>query len=171
MEETKLRIRLWGDPVLRKRCRKVEHVSEEVRKTLEEMYLLMKVADGVGLAANQVGLDAQLVVVETEEGVLKLVNPKITRRKGSVKFEEGCLSFPGISCLIKRAEQIWVSCLDEKGNACDLEARGILSIVLQHEIDHINGIVFIERIPFLRRFGLRSQLKAIKKRQKGELSK
>ncbi|MFH1768976.1 MAG: peptide deformylase [Candidatus Omnitrophota bacterium] len=166
MSKTKLRIHHWGDKILRVKARPVKEVNDETREILGEMYLLMKLSDGLGLAANQAGIDLQLVVIETKEGVFKLVNPRIIRKRGSVVYEEGCLSFPGISLEVKRAKKIWVESLDEKGDPFSLEAEGVLAVALQHEIDHINGVVFIDRVSFFKRVFLSKKLKDIAKKTK-----
>ncbi len=166
MKEIKLRIHFWGEDILRKKCREVKEVNDNIRKILNEMHSLMILSEGIGLAANQAGVDLRLVVIQIQKDIFKLVNPRIIKKEGRVQFEEGCLSFPGIILRIRRAEKVWVSALDERGNPFDIEAEGILSVALQHEIDHINGIVFIERIPFLERLKLRGKLREIKKRVK-----
>ncbi len=163
MHTTKLRIHYWGEKILRKRCRPVKEVSYEVKHLLDEMYSLMKVAGGMGLAANQAGVDLQLIVIEYDESVFKLVNPRIIKKEGTIEFEEGCLSFPGINLKIRRANRVVVSALDDKGSPVDIEATGILAVAFQHEIDHINGIVFIDRIPFIERLKLKAKLDEIKK--------
>ncbi len=166
MRETKLKIHLWGESILRKKCRKVENVDDGIRSTLNEMYSLMKISDGVGLAANQAGIDLQLIVIEFKNDIFKLVNPRIIKKEGSIRFDEGCLSFPGLTLNVKRAEKVWVSALDDKGNPLDIEASGILAVILQHEIDHINGIVFIDRIPFMERLKIRGRLREIRRQAK-----
>ncbi|OQX86259.1 MAG: peptide deformylase [Candidatus Omnitrophica bacterium 4484_70.2] len=128
----------------------------------------MKEKGGIGLAANQAGLDLKLVVIDippfktNKNIVFKLINPKILKKEGRRKFEEGCLSFPNLSLTIKRAERVWVEALDERGKILNLEAKGILSIVLQHEIDHINGIVFIDRLSFWERVKILPKLRKLK---------
>ena len=122
----------------------------------------MKIHKGIGLAANQAGIDLQLVVVEGEDKLFKLVNPRILKKEDKIRFTEGCLSFPGLELEIDRAERVWLSALDEKGDPVDLEVEGLLSVVFQHEIDHINGITFVDRIPFWQKFRIRGQLKQIK---------
>jgi len=122
----------------------------------------MKETDGVGLAANQIGLDAQMIVVDTGREILKLINPRITKRKGSIVFEEGCLSFPDILLKPKRSKKVSISCLNEQGEKLNFDAEGILAVVFQHEIDHINGILFIDRIPLWGRMRVAKKLKKIK---------
>ncbi|MCM8823973.1 MAG: peptide deformylase [Candidatus Omnitrophica bacterium] len=166
MKKTKLRIHFWGEKILRTKCQQVKEVNDEIRKLLDEMCVLMKNCDGMGLAANQAGLDVSLVVVNSGKEILKLINPKILKREGSTEFEEGCLSFPGLYINIKRASKVWVSYLNERGEPLTIEASGILAVVLQHEIDHINGIVFIDRLPIWVRIRLRKRLKEIKGKYK-----
>lgn len=163
MKETKLRIRFWGDPILKKKCLSVKEVNDDLRSLLDQMYVLMKVTDGVGLAGNQAGLNKRLVVVEYENNVFKLINPKIIKKEDQIVFEEGCLSFPGINIEIKRSGKVWVKALNEAGEKIDIEAEGLLAVILQHEIDHINGVVFIDRISLFRRLKLTKQLRKIKK--------
>ena len=169
MEKTKLEIQYWGSKFLQTRCKPVKEFTDRISEIFDEMQVLMKISDGIGLAANQVGMNLRMVVIETKEGLFKLVNPVITKRKGKIKFKEGCLSFPGISLNIKRANKVWVSSFDDKGNSFEIEAEGLLAVVLQHEIDHINGIVFIDRVPFLKKLSLRKKLKEIEKKDKDGL--
>lgn len=151
---------------MRKKCREVKEIDFHIRRTLDKMVYMMRKKDGVGLAANQAGLDISLVVIETKEKLYKLVNPKIIKLKGKILFNEGCLSFPGLGLTIKRSRQVWVNYLDDSGRSIDLQAEGVLSVILQHEIDHINGVVFIDRISFWTRLKIRPQLLKIKKMYK-----
>jgi len=163
MNKIKLRIHLWGESILRKKCKKVKEVTPQIKGLLDEMFLLMRTADGVGLAATQAGLDKRLVVIEFGGKVFKLVNPKIIKKRGKVTFEEGCLSFPDIMIDVVRSEKIWLESLDENGNPLDLEVKGILSVIMQHEIDHINGVVFIDRVSLVKRLSLAPKLRKIEK--------
>jgi peptide deformylase len=163
MEKTKLRIHFWGEKPLRKKCKPVKVVNRNIKDLFDQMYALMLASGGLGLAANQAGLDCRLLVIEAEGKVFRLVNPRINKARGEIIFEEGCLSFPGICLAIKRANKVSVSALDENGNPVNIEASGLLAVALQHEIDHLNGIVFIDRISFLQRLKLAKQLKKIKK--------
>jgi peptide deformylase len=128
------------------------------------MFDTMYEEEGIGLAANQAGLDLRLVVIETEDKVWKIINPQIRKKRGSIIFEEGCLSFPGLSLRIKRAKEVWVDYLDVDGNKLSVKAEDILAVAFQHEIDHIDGILFIDRIPYLERLRISSQLLEIKKK-------
>ncbi len=163
MMKTKLRIHKWPEKILRQKSRKVQEIDSVIAAILEEMYVLMKANDGVGLASNQVGLGMQLVVIEAEGRTFKLVNPDITEREGSLIFKEGCLSFPGIELEVKRSRKIKVEALDNKGAPLSLELEGVLAVIFQHEIDHINGINFIDRVSFLQRLRILPKLRRIKK--------
>ena len=168
MKTTQLNLRIWPDKILKKKCKEVVEVNPQIRELLNKMYVLMKEKGGIGLAANQAGLDLKLVVIDippfktNKNIVFKLINPKILKKEGRRKSEEGCLSFPNLSLTIKRAERVWVEALDERGKILNLEAKGILSIVLQHEIDHINGIVFIDRLSFWERVKILPKLRKLK---------
>jgi len=160
----KLEIRIYPDPVLRKKAASVKNVGREERKLAYDMIETMRSAKGVGLAAPQVGVNKRMIVTEDTEGdnkiVLTLVNPKITQKKGRVKFCEGCLSLPGVSSDVMRPEFITVEALNLDGDPVKLNADGLLARIIQHEIDHLDGIVFIERIGFLRRKKIMKQLGA-----------
>lgn len=169
--ETKLKILTWPNRTLRKKCRKVKSVDDSIRKIFNEMRLLLIEAKGVGLAANQVGLDLSLAIIEIEDKIFKMVNPCITRKEGKTKFLEGCLSFPELEVEISRSKKVWVSYLNEHGEPIDLELDGVLAIIFQHEIDHLNGILLTSRLPLLQRLKIAQKLKKIKKITKNELSK
>lgn len=162
--QTRLKIRSWPEKILKRRSQEVKEVDLVIRNILDQMYIVMKSSDGLGLASNQVGLDMQLIVVEVEGQVFKLANPKITKREGAISFKEGCLSFPGIELSIKRSRKVRVEALDQEGKPFDVETEGLLAIVFQHEIDHVNGINFIDRISFWRRVRVMPRLKKLKKR-------
>ncbi|MBD3263580.1 MAG: peptide deformylase [Candidatus Omnitrophica bacterium] len=171
MKKTKLRIHTWPEKILRCRCREVKEVNEEIRSLLDEMHSLMLIKGGVGLAANQAGIGLRLIVIETEDRLFKLVNPRIVKRTGKIYFKEGCLSFPGLELNIKRSHKAWVIALDEKGEKLELETEGILAVVFQHEIDHINGTGFIERASLREKIKAYPQLRKIIRRTKRELRK
>jgi peptide deformylase len=135
------------------------------------MIALMRISGGVGLAANQAGLDLSLIVIEYQDQIFRLVNPRIIRKEGWISFIEGCLSFPGLEVEVRRSEKVWVRALDEKGVSVVLEADGFLAVVFQHEIDHINGIPFIDRISFWQKLKIAPKLKLIIRRTKNGLRK
>ena len=148
-----LPIYLYGQPVLRKKARPVRAVTAEIHQTVEDMFATMRNAHGIGLAANQVGLLQRIIVVdisEMEEGEgvppLVLLNPEVVDEEGKWTMEEGCLSIPEIRGDVERAETVRVRYRDLDFQEMEVTADGILSRVLLHEIDHINGVLFIDRI-------------------------
>ncbi len=171
MSKTKLRIHTWPESILRKRCQKVGKVDERVKCLLNEMLSFMRTSGGAGLAGNQVGLDLSLIVIELENHTFKLINPEIIKREGSVSFPEGCLSFPGLELEIKRNNKVWVSARNEEGEQVEIEAEGFLAVAFQHEIDHINGIVFINRVSFWQRLKTYQRLRKIIRKTKSKLRK
>ncbi len=147
-------IRLYGDPVLREKCRAVEAVDDDVRRLIDDLVETMYDADGVGLAAPQIGVALRVFVYdirddEIEPGVF--VNPEIVEREGAQKEEEGCLSLPGVTELVERSQRIVIRGLDRDGEPVEVEAEGLLSRCLQHEHDHIDGILFIDHLSPLKR--------------------
>jgi peptide deformylase len=159
-----LEIRKYPDPILRKKCEEVKEITPEIRKLIEEMVLIMGKDKGVGLAAPQVGISKKIIVFETGEGVTALINPKILKRgKKQFKDQEGCLSFPGIWIKIKRPERIEVEALDITGRKIGLAASMMASRVLQHEIDHLNGVLFIDKISLIDKMKIKKQLDELKK--------
>jgi len=169
--QTKLRIYTWPERILSKKCRRVEVVDDKIRKLFDEMRLLMIEAKGVGLAANQVGLDLRLALIEFEDKIFKIINPCIIKKEGKIKFLEGCLSFPGLEVEINRSKKVWVSYTNEKGEPVDLELDGILAVVFQHEIDHLNGVLINDKISLWKKVKISPKLRKIKKDTKNELSK
>jgi len=165
MNKTKLRIHIWPERILRKKSRKVEKADAKIKCLLEEMLSLMRVSGGVGLAANQVGLDLRLIIVEAENQTFKLVNPRIVRKEGSTSFLEGCLSFPGLELEVKRANKVWISAQNEESESIKINAEGFLAVIFQHEIDHIEGVVFIDRISFWQRLKAYPGLRKIIRRK------
>ena len=163
MKETELKIQLYGSPVLARKCKRVEKIDGSIIRDLDDMLELMRRENGIGLAANQAGLDHALVVIELPDAIYRMINPRIIKRHGRTSIEEGCLSFPGLILEVPRAEYVEVEYLDESGNQQKIKADELLAIVLQHEIDHINGITFNRRVPFPRQLEIRSQLDQIKK--------
>lgn len=147
-------IRLLGDPILRRECPPVERVDDELRDLVERMMETMYAAEGIGLAAPQVGVPARLFVYDLREaehppGVL--VNPEIVVREGRAKEEEGCLSIPGLTAQVERPERIVVEGLDAEGREQRIEAEDLLARCLHHEIDHLDGVLFLDRLSPLKR--------------------
>lgn len=146
-----LSICTYPDPVLRKKASPVDAVDREIRKLVDDMAETMYGAPGIGLAANQVGKPQQVIVVdlqrpEYEGGLLVLVNPKIIAASGETTYEEGCLSVPEFFSNVKRYSEITVRALDQHSKPVELNASGLLAVVLQHEIDHLEGRLFIDHL-------------------------
>ena len=142
-------IRQEGDEILKKKSRPVEVIDDKVRELVKDMIETMHKYDGVGLAAVQVGILKQILVIDTyEEGspVYVLINPEIIKTKGLREVEEGCLSFPNKFAKVERPEEVIVRALDENGKKIEIKAKGLLAQAICHEVDHLNGEVFIDKI-------------------------
>lgn len=143
-----LNVRLYGDPVLRKAAEPVETVTPEIKTIIADMVETMWHQVGIGLAAPQVGISLRILVMEEEGGKARaLINPVITDRGGSVREEEGCLSLPGIFADVERSKWVRVSADGEDGQPMSFEAHGLQAKVIQHEIDHLDGVLFIDHLP------------------------
>lgn len=170
-------IRTWPDKILKEKMKEVDFFDEKLKEYVDVMFKRMYEEEGVGLAANQIGIPYQILVLDTgvkkyeaqeeseEEPVkMALINPKIVEKEGQVESTEGCLSFPGVQITIPRAEKVKVVAKDIEGKDIQLDAEGFLAIVLQHEIDHLNGIPFINYLsPVKRRLVLEKYMKSRKK--------
>ena len=156
-----LKVRKYGDPILRGRADPIPAVTPEIKGLIADMTETMYHQVGIGLAAPQVGIPLRLIVVDENKGggVRPLINPAITGRRGSVEGEEGCLSIPGIFAPVVRAEWIRVSALDGDGSPLDFEASGLLARVIQHEIDHLDGILFIDQLDKVARDRIKRKIK------------
>jgi peptide deformylase len=169
MPETKLKIKVFGDSVLRKIAKPVRRVTDEHRQILKQMAKAMYDDSGIGLAAPQVGQSVQLIVVDIGEGLYKLVNPKIVKKQGRQSISEGCLSVPGICIKVKRAKQVWVQAQDEDGQLIEIEAKNLFACVLQHEIDHLKGKLIIDYASFLEKLRIKRKLAVLKTKVKASL--
>jgi peptide deformylase len=151
-----LPIRVFPDPVLRERARDVEGITKTHRRLVDDMLETMREAPGVGLAAPQVGVLERIFVWEVDDESGVMLNPRIVSRSDSVvEEEEGCLSLPGLAYEVVRSAQVRVEGIDLEGNAIVLEGEDLLARVCQHEIDHLDGVLFIDRLtPELRREAL-----------------
>ncbi len=142
---------LYGDPILEKKAEPVTEFDEGLALLCEEMFEAMKRDHGIGLAAPQVGVSRRVIVVdvspvEKEIPPMALVNPEIVSRRGMAEATEGCLSVPGVEGVVARPEFVTVKGLNELGDAVKFEAAGLLARALQHEIDHLDGVLFIDRL-------------------------
>jgi peptide deformylase len=162
-------IRIYGDPVLREKAAPIAEIDDGVREIARDMLETLADVDGVGLAAPQVGVARRIIVVhppaperdEAREEPRVLLNPEIVEKGGgSVAAEEGCLSLPGLYETVKRQERVRVRARDLGGEDVEISAEGMASRILQHEIDHLEGVLFIDRIGPMRRALLRKKLHA-----------
>lgn len=141
-------IRIEGDPILRKECREVPEITDRIKILLDDMGETMYHANGVGLAAPQVGILKRIIVVDPhdeETGLVKLVNPEIIEADGEQVGVEGCLSIPNFNATVKRPEHVKVKYLDENGKEQIWDAHGFSAVILSHEIDHLNGVLFRDK--------------------------
>jgi peptide deformylase len=164
---------IWPDPILKKPGAPVARVDEEIRRLLDDMAETMYAADGVGLAAPQLGISKRIVVIDTsprQEGqhLLHLVNPEILRTEGETTYTEGCLSVPGEAEEVERAAKVWVRALDRDGKPFEIEGEGLLAIALQHEIDHLDGVLFVDHLSSLKRELIRKRMKKLKAERASE---
>jgi peptide deformylase len=168
-----LPVRIYGDPVLRQRAEEVKVFDDALTRFVADLRDTMRAYHGVGLAANQVGVLQRVAVVDVpldDEGVQRaayaLVNPVIVARESTENSDEGCLSIPGIFEEVSRAYRVRVRFQDETGREAMLDAEGYLARALQHEVDHLDGVLFVDRLSPLKRTFLRRALEAL---ARGEL--
>ena len=140
------RILREGDDILRKISRPIKEIDKRTKQLLDDMAETMYAAEGVGLAAPQVGVLRRTVVIDVGEGLLELINPEIVETEGSMINPEGCLSIPGRRCTVERPQKVKVRYLNRKGKQCEIVGEGLLAMALCHEIDHLDGILYIDRM-------------------------
>jgi len=157
----------YGEPVLRQRCKPVEQITPEIKKLISDMFETMYSVPGAGLAAPQVGVLLRICVIDvSREGKkqpVALINPKLVDKKETIKEDEGCLSFPGLFAEVKRFDKVKIRAVNEKGLPVEIEASGVFSRAVQHELDHLDGKLFIDYLSFFKK---RQILKEIKERKK-----
>lgn len=178
----KLKVYQYGEKVLREKSVDVTMVTDELRKLADDMIETMHAAKGVGLAAQQVGRTERMCVIDIPEGCddeeferfnapirmpLKLFNPRIVAQEGSICDKEGCLSFPGVGGSLTRAAQVTAQYLDENNRPQIITAQGFLARALQHEIDHLDGILYVDRMTAVERLKCAAKLKKLAKRNGG----
>ena len=166
MSEEAFSLRYYGDPVLRRKADPVRAVSEETRALVEGMYGVMYAARGLGLAAPQVGVSQRVFIVDVEddEGVRvkrAFINPVLVEKTGTMTGEEGCLSIPGLYADVKRHARVVFEAQDETGAPFRIEATGLLARALQHELDHLDGVLFVDRLSLIRRRFLAPKLEQL----------
>ena len=151
----------YPDPRLHTRATPVSEVDDEIRQLIADMAETMYEAPGIGLAATQVDVHRRIVVIDVSEdksALLALINPEIIARSGEQICEEGCLSVPGIYDKVTRAEQVRVRALNQKGETFELDAEGLLAVCIQHELDHLDGKVFVEYLSKLKQTRIKDKL-------------
>lgn len=141
-------VRLDTDEILRKKSKKVEKVDDKIRELVDDMIETMHQKDGVGLAAPQIGILKRVVVIDLydDKGPYVLINPEIIKEKGEQEVDEGCLSFPDKFGKVKRPAEVVVKALDRDGKEYKLKGKGLLAQAISHELDHLEGILFIDKI-------------------------
>lgn len=142
----KLKICVQGNPVLKKKSRAVKKITPQHLKLMDDMLETMIAAPGIGLAAPQVGVSERIIVVKVDDVVYFLVNPKITKKSGRAVCFEGCLSVPGVEAPVERYSQVCLQALDRTGKPVTINADSLLAVVFQHEIDHLDGVLFVEKV-------------------------
>lgn len=163
-----LEIRKYPDEILKNKASEIKDIDSNVQKLIDDMIETMYKSNGIGLAAPQVGVLKRLIIVnisppEEKKSLIVMINPQIVSTEGEVLSEEGCLSLPGFITRLKRREKVFVKGIDRKGKEIQMETNGLLSRVIQHEIDHLEGILLIDRISPLKRELFRKKYQKIKK--------
>ena len=169
---TVLEVVTFPHPVLKQKCAEVTRFDAELHGFLDDMAATMNEADGIGLAANQVGVPLRIFLMDVPTnrgagekevkttGRIEVLNPRIVGQRGEMKYEEGCLSFPGMSEFVTRAAEIDLEYQDRSGAPLKITAKGLVAVCIQHELDHLNGITFIDRLsPFKRKIAMREYLR------------
>ncbi|WP_375756853.1 peptide deformylase [Corallococcus exercitus] len=160
-------ILIWPDPILKQKAKPVVNVDDKVRALIKDMFETMYAAEGVGLAAPQVGILQRIIVLDTrpqqpESKPLAMINPEFVALEGETTYTEGCLSIPGEAEDVDRAAVAIVRYLDEEGQEQTLRCDGLLAIAVQHETDHLDGTVFVDHVSTLKREFIRKRMKKLK---------
>jgi len=168
-----LEILTYPHPLLRKPCKEVGTIDDETREFIRDMVETMYSANGIGLAASQVGVSKKIIVIDvspidSQHELMAVINPEIVSSEGEIDHEEGCLSVPDCFEKVRRKEKLQVLGMTPEGRKIEMNAEGILAITLQHEIDHLNGVLILDKISGLKRELYRRQLKKKKEKEKEE---
>ena len=160
-------ILIWPDPILKKKAAPVARVDDDIRALVKDMFETMYAADGVGLAAPQIGILKRVIVLDTaprqpEAKPIAMINPEIIAMEGETTYTEGCLSIPGEAEDVDRAAVVMVRFLDPDGNEQTLRCDELLAIAVQHEVDHLDGTVFVDHVSTLKRELIRKRMKRVK---------
>lgn len=156
----------YGAPELQTECSPVTHFDQKIKTLAQDLLETMYAAPGIGLAAPQVGVDSRLIVIDLSGGQeagnqIVFANPVITEKEGSQKDEEGCLSIPGFTAIVERPSKVHVAGQDLEGNPQDVDAEGLLARALCHEIDHLDGILYLDHISPLKRDLIRRKIRKL----------
>jgi len=165
-----LEILKYPHPILKKRCKEVERIDEGIKRLIHDMTETMYGANGIGLAACQIGVPQRVIVldvspIDPQHSFLAMVNPEVVSQEGEIDHEEGCLSVPDCFEKVKRRERIQVKGISPEGKEMEIPGEGILAFALQHEIDHLNGILILDRLSHLKREIYRNKLKKEKRKE------
>lgn len=166
-----MELKIYPDRVLRRKCRPIERIDDEFVRRAHEMLDFMYQADGLGLAAPQVGRTDQIVTLDVEqqhEGERIFINPRIAEREGDMEHDEGCLSLPGLQVNVPRSERVVVVAYTLEGERLEIEAEGLAACAWQHEVDHLNGILIVDRLSPTAITGVRRQLKRLEQEQEAK---
>jgi len=166
-----LEILKYPHPLLKKRSQEIEKIDENIRQLIQDMTETMYDANGVGLAACQVGVGKRIIVLDVspmdpEQDLFALINPEIVAEEEEIDHEEGCLSVPDCQEIIKRKQKVRIRGMSSEGKEVELEAQGILAIALQHEVDHLNGVLILDKMSGLKREIYRNKLRKKKQKEK-----
>jgi len=158
----KYRILHYGEEPLREESQPVTEINDDIRRLVEDMFETMYESKGVGLAAPQVGVNLRLAIIDIGEDPLVLINPRILKNSGKETCDEGCLSFPGLTEKVERAKKVVAEATDLDGSVYEIEAEGLLARAIQHELDHLDGVLFIDRISKARKLQIKHELEILK---------
>lgn len=157
----------YGDPVLRRKCKLVTDIDDDIRKLVRDMFDTMYDAPGIGLAANQIGVPLSVAVIDLQAGgkrsPIVLINPKVVETRGRLFEEEGCLSIPGMASRVRRYAYARVAALNEQGMPMIYVGQGLMARALQHETDHLNGRFYVDRMPLIKRLKYYGRVRKKKK--------
>ena len=163
---------IYPADILKKKCLPVKQFDGDLKTLVEDMAETMYAAPGVGLAANQVNVDAQVCVIDVAEGedcdLHVFVNPEIIGREGEIEWEEGCLSFPEMLVNVNRSRKVKVRAQDISGEVFELEAEGLFAVAIQHEFDHLNGVSLADKVGYLRKKMMLKELQKIKSKRQSD---
>ncbi len=158
----KHRVLHYGEEPLRETSKPVTEINDEVRRLVADMFETMYESKGVGLAAPQIGVNLRVAVIDIGEDPMVFINPRIIKSSGKETCDEGCLSFPGLTEKVERARKVVAEATDLDGSVYEIEAEGLMARAIQHELDHLDGVLFVDRISKARRLQIKHELELLK---------